>query len=141
MYIAFSLWDQKKDVQRRSQSFSEEKKKNLCREHTMGSHHALLENTTIIFCQLFPYAIPSRAPKIFFSLFSLGCALIPTSNNGPNSAFKKGRFVLGVIACVMRVAVTFQRRQEDIVLSGPRTPVSKRERSSSGVLQAAGEQK
>lgn len=110
MYIAFSLWDQKKDVQRRSQSFSEEKKKNLCREHTMGSHHALLENTTIIFCQLFPYAIPSRAPKIFFSLFSLGCALIPTSNNGPNSAFKKGRFVLGVIACVMRVAVTFQRR-------------------------------
>lgn len=86
------------------------KKKNLCREHTMGSHHALLENTTIIFCQLFPYAIPSRAPKIFFSLFSLGCALIPTSNTGPNSAFKKGRFVLGVIACVMRVAVTFQRR-------------------------------
>lgn len=48
--------------------------------------------------------------RFFFSLFSLGCALIPTSNNGPNSAFKKGRFVLGVIACVMRVAVTFQRR-------------------------------
>lgn len=88
-----------------------EKKKNTS---LSGTHHGLSSRTsrkhTIIFCQFFPYAIPSRAPKIFFSLFASGCALIPTSNNGPSSAFKKGRFVLGVIACVMRVAVTFQTR-------------------------------
>lgn len=115
MYIAFSLWDQKKDVQRRSQSFRGKKKEKKKKNTSLsGTHHGLSSRTsrkhTIIFCQFFPYAIPSRAPKIFFSLFSSGCALIPTSNNGPSSAFKKGRFVLGVIACVMRVAVTFQTR-------------------------------
>lgn len=62
----------------------------------------------------------------FFFLFSLGCALNPTSNNGPSSSWgkkKKKNRASSDCLCVVRVSGSFQKRQEYIVLSRARTPV------------------
>lgn len=116
MCIAFSLWDQKKDIQRRSQSCGGrvvEIKSNLF----SGTHCRLSPCTSrkhsVIFCQLSLCAIPNRALKIFFFLFSLGCALNPTSNNGPSSSWGKKKKKIRASSdclCVVRVSGSFQKR-------------------------------
>lgn len=129
MYIAFSLWDQKKDIQRLSQSWegsggvgSVEIKSNLF----SGTHCRLSPCTSrkhaIIFCQLSLCAIPNRAPKIFFFFFSLWAVhWIPLQTIGRAVLEKKKRiFVLRVIACVLWESPDHLKRDRSILFSPDR---------------------
>lgn len=93
-----------------------------------GTHRRLSPGTSrkhaIIFCQLSPCAIPSRALKIFFPFSLWAVHWIPLQTMARailgKKKKKKGKFVLRVIACVLWESPDHFRRGRSILFSPER---------------------
>ena len=125
----------------------EKKKKKKPNAVSLSGTHRRLSSRparkhAAVFCQLFRYAIPNRAPEIsfyffYFSPFLLGLHAESHFKQWAEQLLQKGKKKKEKIKGggktgassarlrVVRVPASFQKTWEDIVLPGPRTPAQK----------------